>query len=207
MPTAGVTIRTVLFVLLPFVLPPLAFDLTVGETIVVALLLLWLAAAAAVLASIIVDGNDQVALRAIDRRLVRLTERRDDGAGETLLAIGGQLDVLTDRIEELAASVVPRPPATGPATPRSRQPSSRPWRPAEGADPRAADPRAADPRAADPWTADPRRGSPVTGAPRSVFSTVPRSRCARRGRLHTSERTVQVIGHRSSVSAGRGRPV
>lgn len=114
----SVPLRTTLFVLPP-VLLPLALGLSLGPSLVVTLLLLWLAAATGLLATLMFDGSDQLALRAIDRRLQALEASRGTAlaaspsqegpgpapaAGDTedaLLAIGTQLDRLNDRLDEL----------------------------------------------------------------------------------------------------------
>ncbi len=105
---SSVPVRTVLFVLPPLVLPPLAFDLSFGATLVVALLLLWLAAAAAVLATVMFDGSDALALRSIDRRLQELGAPAAAAERDALMAIGAQLDGLSDRVDALAAVSAPR---------------------------------------------------------------------------------------------------
>jgi hypothetical protein len=118
----SVPLRTGLFVLPPLLLP-LALGLSLATSLVVTLLLLWLAAAAGLLATIMFDGSDQLALRAIDRRLQALEASGSVSApasagpaagrgvapapraGDTedaLLAIGSQLDRLNDRLDDLA---------------------------------------------------------------------------------------------------------
>lgn len=117
----SVPLRTLLFLLPPLVLPPLAFDLSLVATLIVALTLLWLAAAAGVFCTIMLEGSQHLALRAIERRLEDLpasggdrTQRRGrspDGAvdpsdtalQEALMAIGAQLDRLDDRVTALSA--------------------------------------------------------------------------------------------------------
>ncbi len=124
----SVPLRSALFVLPPLLLPP-ALGLSLGASLVATLLLLWLAAAAALLATIMFDGSDQLALRAIDRRLQALEAPAGTSAvaaptsasgaqapavastggppGDTedaLLAIGSQLDRLNDRLDELATA-------------------------------------------------------------------------------------------------------
>lgn len=109
---SSVPLRTVAFVLPPLVLP-LALGLSFGATLAVALLLLWLAAAAATLATLMFDGTDHLALRSIERRLEQL-----GGTGtsegtvasentEALMAIGAQLDAMSDRLDELVAASAP----------------------------------------------------------------------------------------------------
>jgi predicted ATPase len=66
-------------------------------------LLLWLAAAAGVVATMMFDGSDQLALRAIERRLDKLPMAGRAADDEVLLAVGAQLDALNDRLEELTA--------------------------------------------------------------------------------------------------------
>lgn len=135
----SVPLRTALFVLPPLLLPP-ALGLPLGASLVVTLLLLWLAAAAALLATIMFDGSDQLAVRAIDRRLQAL-EASGGTAGPTsapqatpagtaadvedaLLAIGSQLDRLNDRLDDLAAdrSRADRPDGHRPAEHWAGQP-------------------------------------------------------------------------------------
>ena len=100
---ASVPLRTALFVLPPLVLPALAFDLSLGAALVVSVLLLWLAGAAGVVATMMFEGSDQLALRAIERRLDELPASGRAGDDEALLAVGAQLDALNDRLDELAA--------------------------------------------------------------------------------------------------------
>ena len=100
---ASVPLRTALFVLPPLVLPALAFDLSPAAALVVSVLLLWLAGAAGVVATMMSEGSDQLALRSIERRLDRLTPSGRAGDDEALLAVGSQLDALNDRLDELSA--------------------------------------------------------------------------------------------------------
>ena len=100
---ASVPLRTALFVLPPLVLPAVAFNLSLGAALVVSVLLLWLAAAAGVVATMMFDGSDQLALRAIDRRLDQLPLAGRAADDEALLAVGAQLDALNDRLDELTA--------------------------------------------------------------------------------------------------------
>ncbi|MBW3604679.1 MAG: hypothetical protein KY460_07165 [Actinobacteria bacterium] len=114
---SSVPLRTVAFVLPPLVLP-LALGLSFGATLAVALVLLWLAAASATLATLMFDGSDQLALRAIERRLEQLAGTGTfEGATasentEALMAIGAQLDAMSDRLDELVAASAP--PAAAP---------------------------------------------------------------------------------------------
>lgn len=98
---ASVPLRSALFVLPPLVLPALAFDLSLGAALVVSVLLLWLAAAAGVVATMMFDGSDQLALRAIERRLDQLPVGGRAADDEALLTVGTQLDALNDRLDEL----------------------------------------------------------------------------------------------------------
>jgi hypothetical protein len=100
---SSVPLRTALFVLPPLVLPALAFDLSLGAALVVSVLLLWLAGAAGVVATMMFEGSDQLALRAIERRLDELPAAGRAADDEALLAVGAQLDALNDRLDELAA--------------------------------------------------------------------------------------------------------
>jgi len=100
---ASVPLRTALFVLPPLVLPALAFDLSPAAALVVSVLLLWLAGAAGAVATMMFEGSDQLALRAIERRLDRLPLSGRAGDDEALLAVGSQLDALNDRLDELTA--------------------------------------------------------------------------------------------------------
>jgi len=100
---ASVPLRTALFVLPPLVLPALAFDLSLGGALVVSVLLLWLAGAAGVVATMMFEGSDQLALRAIERRLDELPAAGRAADDEALLAVGAQLDALNDRLDDLAA--------------------------------------------------------------------------------------------------------
>jgi hypothetical protein len=153
----SVPLRSALFVLPPLLLPP-ALGLPLGASLIVTLLLLWLAAAAALLATLMFDGSDQLALRAIDRRLQAIDDAvrtvapsaaepnarpaSPRPAGDTedaLLAIGSQLDRLNDRLDDLAA---PRP-----AAPRPRR--ARPD----------------DHRPAEQWSGQPEMGEDVGSAP------------------------------------------
>lgn len=126
----SVPLRTVLFLLPPLVLPALGFDLTLGAALVVALLLLWLAVAAGLLATMMFEGSDQVALRAIERRLEALDgdDPTRTGTHEALMAVGGQLDRLGDRIDQLDARIQgatqradPRPAEHWSAAPKGEQ--------------------------------------------------------------------------------------
>lgn len=114
---SSVPLRTVAFLLPPLVLP-FALGLSLGATLAVGLLLLWLAAAAAVLTTMMFDGSDQLALRAIERRLERLAGGSLSSGGassdahtdtEALMAIGVQLDAMGDRLDELAAMAIRTP--------------------------------------------------------------------------------------------------
>ena len=100
---ASVPLRTALFVLPALVLPALAFDLSLGAALVVSVLLLWLAGAAGVVATMMFEGCDLLALRAIERRLDELPAVGRAGDDEALLAVGAQLDALNDRLDELTA--------------------------------------------------------------------------------------------------------
>lgn len=100
---ASVPLRTALFVLPPLVLPAVAFDLSLGAALVVSVLLLWLAGAAGVVATMMFEGSDQLALRAIERRLDQLPVAGRAPDDEALLAVGAQLDALNDRLDELTA--------------------------------------------------------------------------------------------------------
>ena len=102
----SVPLRTLLFLLPPLALPPLAFDLSLVATLVVALTLLWIAAAAGVFCTIMLEGRQELALRPVERG----TPSGDDGAvatdtslQEALVAIGAQLDRLDSRVEALSA--------------------------------------------------------------------------------------------------------
>lgn len=99
----SVPLRTVLFVLPPLVLPALAFDLSLGGAIAVTLLLLWVAAAAGAVATMMFDGSDQLALRAIERQLGAASGGNRPGDDEALLAVGAQLDALNDRLDHMEA--------------------------------------------------------------------------------------------------------
>jgi hypothetical protein len=100
---ASVPLRTVLFLLPPLALPALAFDLSLGAALGATVLLLWLAGAAGAIATMMFDGSDQLALRAIERRLDQLQLAGRPADDEALLAVGAQLDALNDRLDELAA--------------------------------------------------------------------------------------------------------
>lgn len=130
---SSVPVRTVAFVLPPLVLP-LALGLSLGATLAVALLLLWLAAAAAVLTTMMFEGSDQLALRAIERRLDRLAEGSSSTGTDTeaIMAIGVQLDAMGDRLDELVsgASLASRPPTTSDMTHRPQEH----WSSARGGD-------------------------------------------------------------------------
>lgn len=135
---SSVPLRTVAFVLPPLVLP-LALGFSFGATLAVALLLLWLAAASATLATLMFDGSDQLALRSIERRLEQLAGTgTSDGATasentEALMAIGAQLDAMSDRLDELVeASAPPKPPAP-PASDRAHRPQEH-WSTSQGGD-------------------------------------------------------------------------
>ena len=114
----SVPLRTILFLLPPLTLPTLAFDLTPGRAVVVALLLVWLAAAAAVFSAIMLEGRDQLSLQAIERRLDAGGGSADGAPNEALLAVAGQLDALSDRIEALTRGR----PAPGPVRPQAAAP-------------------------------------------------------------------------------------
>ncbi|HSK89990.1 MAG TPA: hypothetical protein VK875_01630 [Euzebyales bacterium] len=128
----SVPLRTLLFVLPPLVLPPLAFGLSLGATVMVALTLLWLAAAAGVFATMMMEGGEHVALRAIERRLEDIaaagraggpgpaSPAGDESLQEALMAIGAQLDALDDRVAALGR------PAEGPDRDPVRVLSHRP---------------------------------------------------------------------------------
>lgn len=109
----SVPLRTVLFLLPPLVLPPLAFDLSPGAAIVVALLLLWLAGAAGVLATLMFEGSDHLALRAIERRIDQLPAGGTSQVDDALIAVGAQLDKLGDRVDELSQQVAAGASAPG----------------------------------------------------------------------------------------------
>jgi hypothetical protein len=104
----SIPLRTVLFLLPPLALPALAFDLSVVATLLVALTLLWLAAASAVFCMMMLEGNQQLALRSIEHRLDRMSAGTGDGGAgdddlqEALLAIGAQLDTLSDAVTALS---------------------------------------------------------------------------------------------------------
>lgn len=105
----SVPLRTLLFLLPPLALPPLAFDLSLLATLVVALTLLWIAAAAGVFATMMLEGTEHVTLRAIERKLADLPATDGGSAGvpdaalqDALMAIGAQLDRLDDRVAALA---------------------------------------------------------------------------------------------------------
>ena len=107
----SVPLRTLLFLLPPLALPPLAFDLSFVATLVVALTLLWTAAAAGVFCTIMLEGRQDVALRPVERG----APSGGDGAADTdtslqeaLVAIGAQLDRLDDRVEALSAGAAAR---------------------------------------------------------------------------------------------------
>lgn len=126
---SSVPVRTALFLLPPLVLPVLALDLSLGAALAVTLLLLWLAAAAGIVATLMFDGSDLLALRAIERRIDELaaagpapgpsSSTRDE---EALLVVGAQLDALNDRLDALTA---------GAGTRRSRPDVAVEHRPAE----------------------------------------------------------------------------
>jgi hypothetical protein len=121
--TAGrssVPLRTVLFLVPPLLVPPLAFDLSLGATVGVWLLLLWLVGATAVVTTLMADGTDMVAMQAIGRHLERIaatsTRPADEESPadvarppdqpadhEALLVVGEQLDALNDRLDALEA--------------------------------------------------------------------------------------------------------
>ncbi|HEX6256452.1 MAG TPA: hypothetical protein VFZ70_11665 [Euzebyales bacterium] len=103
---SSVPVRTVLLLLPPLFLPPLVFDLSFGATLLVWLLLLWLVGATAVVTTLMADGADLLAMRAIGRHLEQLAagvqrpaERPADD--EALLVVGEQLDALNDRLDAL----------------------------------------------------------------------------------------------------------
>jgi hypothetical protein len=93
-------LRTVLFLLPPLALPPLAFDLSLTATLAVALMLLWLAAAAGVFSMLMLEGSDHVAQHAFDRRRERSVPS-DDTMQEALATISRQLDALDERVASL----------------------------------------------------------------------------------------------------------
>jgi hypothetical protein len=106
----SVPLRTLLFLLPPLALPPLAFDLSLVATLVVALTLLWVAAAAGVFSTMMLEGTEHLALRAVERKLADLPATAGDGSAvvadaalqDALMAIGAQLDRLDDRVTVLA---------------------------------------------------------------------------------------------------------
>lgn len=106
----SVPLRTLLFLLPPLALPPLAFDLSLVATLVVALTLLWIAAAAGVFSTMMLEGTEHLALRAVERKLADLPATAGDGSAvvadaalqDALMAIGAQLDRLDDRVTALA---------------------------------------------------------------------------------------------------------
>jgi hypothetical protein len=110
----SIPLRTVLFLLPPLALPALAFDLSLVAIVLVWLTLLWLAAAAGVFCTMMLEGNQQLAMRSIERRLEHITPASngqaparattDDAMQEALVAIGKQLDTLDDRIATLAST-------------------------------------------------------------------------------------------------------
>ena len=103
----SIPLRTVLFLLPPLALPALAFDLSVVATVLVALTLLWLATASAVFCMMMLEGNQELALRSIEHRSDRPGGAAGDGRPddedlqEALLVIGAQLDTLTDAVAAL----------------------------------------------------------------------------------------------------------
>jgi hypothetical protein len=113
---SSVPVRTVLFLVPPLLVPPLAFDLSLGATLAVWLLLLWLVGATATVTMLVVDGADMVAMRAIGRHLERIAVARERPADagrpapaerpaddEALLVVGEQLDALNDRLDAFEA--------------------------------------------------------------------------------------------------------
>lgn len=129
---SSVPLRTVVFVLPP-VLLPLALGLPLGNALVVTLLLLWLAGAAAVLATVMFDGSDQLALRAIERRLDKLADAPLSSDNEALMAIGAQLDAMSDRIDELGSAAASAPEQPSPAPDMHHRPQEH-WSSAPGGD-------------------------------------------------------------------------
>ncbi|HSK97925.1 MAG TPA: hypothetical protein VK891_14980, partial [Euzebyales bacterium] len=116
----SIPLRTVLFLLPPLALPALAFDLSVASTLLVSLTLLWLAVASAVFCMMMLEGNQQLALRSVDHRRDReaadtgdATTGRggttDDELQEALLAIGAQLDTLSDAVAALGENTAGTP--------------------------------------------------------------------------------------------------
>jgi hypothetical protein len=109
----SVPLRTMLFLLPPLVLPALAFDLSLMATLVVAVTLLWLAVAAAVFCVMMLESSQQLTLRFSQDRLERIGMggAGDDGLQDALLAIGAQLDTLSDQIAILSQNYGPAAPA------------------------------------------------------------------------------------------------
>lgn len=134
---SSVPLRTVAFVLPPLLLP-FALGLPPLATVAVILLVAWVVIAAALLTTMMFDGSDQLALRAIERRL---QERADAPvssapvsgapvssatATDALMAIGAQLDAISDRLDRLA-EVSDRPRSTSDMhhRPQEQWPDSR----------------------------------------------------------------------------------
>jgi hypothetical protein len=120
----SVPLRTVLLLLPPLVLPGLAFDLSVGAVLVVALLLVWVAAAAGLFAAMTLDGRQQLTLRSIERRLEQLRGDKPASDGDALLAVGERLDALGDRIDALT-DAAGTPVGARPAAVRPQQQDRR----------------------------------------------------------------------------------
>lgn len=102
----SIPLRTVLFLLPPLALPPLAFDLSVTATVVVALTLLWLAAAAGLFSMLLLEGSDPVAHHSLERRLDRGVPG-DDTMQEALATISRQLEELDERVASLQPAADP----------------------------------------------------------------------------------------------------
>jgi hypothetical protein len=123
----SIPLRTVLFLLPPLVLPPLAFDLSLAATVVVALTLLWLAGAAAVFSVMMLEGGDHLAQRSIEHRLER-GNASDDTLQEALATISRQLDALDERVTSLplaADTVASDPPVDDPTAALSHRPQEQ----------------------------------------------------------------------------------
>ena len=84
---------------------PFALGLPTGATLALIVLLAWLAGAAAVLATMMFDGSDQLALRAIERRLDQLVQSPLSTDNEALMALGAQLDAMSDRLDMIGERV------------------------------------------------------------------------------------------------------
>lgn len=121
----SIPLRTVLFLLPPLVLPALAFDLSVVATLLVALTLLWLAAAAGLFSTMMLEGSQHLSVRFSQDRLERISRSGagdDDALQDALLAVGAQLDILSDQIATLSQSNRPADPPDDPPERMSHRP-------------------------------------------------------------------------------------